>query len=186
MVNPRELYLSIISTFQHLLVRRCQHFASPDVHLSLSNYLVSLIWLHKKWNSIIVSNLVQWFLLQIQSQSYQFLRVRLQQLFFSERLWFLDLKVEPNLDAMLFGESVINDAVAIVLSEVSFRSRHFWLGFPRDFSISSRKLSTTDFWDFIIKLILKFSCGNPIYKRCRQDHCKYTYVHLTSLIIKYS
>ena len=31
---------------------------------------------------------------------------------------FLDLKVEPNLDAMLFGESVINDAVAIVLSEV--------------------------------------------------------------------
>ena len=42
---------------------------------------------------------------------------------FSERLWFLDLKVEPNLDAMLFGESVINDAVAIVLSEVSFRSR---------------------------------------------------------------
>jgi sodium/hydrogen exchanger-like protein 6/7 len=30
---------------------------------------------------------------------------------------FKDLKVEPNLDAMLFGESVINDAVAIVLSE---------------------------------------------------------------------
>ena len=43
-------------------------------------------------------------------------------------LWFLtfekkfsDLKVEPNLDAMLFGESVINDAVAIVLSEVRFQ-----------------------------------------------------------------
>ena len=46
----------------------------------------------------------------------------------------LDLKVEPNLDAMLFGESVINDAVAIVLSEVSFRN--LCLGFSRDFSIS--------------------------------------------------
>ena len=34
---------------------------------------------------------------------------------------FSDLKVEPNLDAMLFGESVINDAVAIVLSEVRFQ-----------------------------------------------------------------
>ena len=33
---------------------------------------------------------------------------------------FKDLKVEPNLDALLFGESVLNDAVAIVLSEVSF------------------------------------------------------------------
>ena len=31
----------------------------------------------------------------------------------------LDLKVEPNLDALLFGESVINDAVAIVLFDVS-------------------------------------------------------------------
>ena len=31
---------------------------------------------------------------------------------------FKDLKVEPNLDALLFGESVMNDAVAIVLSEV--------------------------------------------------------------------
>ena len=30
-----------------------------------------------------------------------------------------DLKVEPNLDALLFGESVINDAVAIVLFDVS-------------------------------------------------------------------
>ncbi|CBY21052.1 unnamed protein product [Oikopleura dioica] len=30
---------------------------------------------------------------------------------------FKDLKVEPNLDALLFGESVMNDAVAIVLSE---------------------------------------------------------------------
>ena len=47
----------------------------------------------------------------------------------------LDLKVEPNLDAMLFGESVINDAVAIVLSEVSFRDL-LYLGFSRDFSIS--------------------------------------------------
>ena len=31
---------------------------------------------------------------------------------------FKDLKVEPNLDALLFGESVLNDAVAIVLSQV--------------------------------------------------------------------
>lgn len=30
---------------------------------------------------------------------------------------FKDLKVEPNLDALLFGESVLNDAVAIVLSQ---------------------------------------------------------------------
>ena len=54
--------------------------------------------------------------------------------FFEKILWFSDLKVEPNLDAMLFGESVINDAVAIVLSEVSFRD--LYLVFPRDFSIS--------------------------------------------------
>ena len=51
-----------------------------------------------------------------------------QHIIFNENLWFLtfqkqfsDLKVEPNLDAMLFGESVINDAVAIVLSEVRFQ-----------------------------------------------------------------
>ena len=37
---------------------------------------------------------------------------------FTSILVFKDLKVEPNLDALLFGESVLNDAVAIVLSEV--------------------------------------------------------------------
>ena len=40
---------------------------------------------------------------------------------------FLDLKVEPNLDAMLFGESVINDAVAIVLSEVRILSLDLYI-----------------------------------------------------------
>ena len=39
----------------------------------------------------------------------------------------LDLKVEPNLDAMLFGESVINDAVAIVLSEVRILSLDLYI-----------------------------------------------------------
>ena len=47
------------------------------------------------------------------------------------KIVYLDLKVEPNLDALLFGESVINDAVAIVLSEVFeiiyfFIDHHFW------------------------------------------------------------
>ena len=41
---------------------------------------------------------------------------------------------------MLFGESVINDAVAIVLSEVSF----VHLGFPPDFSPRNRKIITYD------------------------------------------
>ena len=31
---------------------------------------------------------------------------------------FKDLKVDPNLDALLTGESLLNDAVAIVLSQV--------------------------------------------------------------------
>ena len=51
----------------------------------------------------------------------------------------LDLKVEPNLDAMLFGESVINDAVAIVLSEVSFRD--LYLELPSDFFDFLSKIS---------------------------------------------
>ena len=40
---------------------------------------------------------------------------------------FKDLKVEPNLDALLFGESVINDAVAIVLSDTFRKAVDFCL-----------------------------------------------------------
>ena len=40
---------------------------------------------------------------------------------------FKDLKVEPNLDALLFGESVINDAVAIVLSDTFRKPVEFFL-----------------------------------------------------------
>ena len=39
---------------------------------------------------------------------------------------FKDLKVEPNLDALLFGESVINDAVAIVLSDTFRKTVEFF------------------------------------------------------------
>ena len=39
---------------------------------------------------------------------------------------FRDLKVEPNLDALLFGESVLNDAVAIVLSQVKISIKKFY------------------------------------------------------------
>ena len=42
---------------------------------------------------------------------------------------FKDLKVEPNLDALLFGESVLNDAVAIVLSEVFNKLIYFQIKF---------------------------------------------------------